>query len=852
MADFFGIEVRGAREHNLKNVDVRIPHHKMVVVTGLSGSGKSSLAFDTVYAEGQRRYVESLSAYARNYLEQMKKPDVDSISGLSPAIAIDQKTMSTNPRSTVGTVTETYDFLRLLFARVGVPHCPNHNIPVTGQSVGQIVQDIRKLKDGTKLSILSPVAQGQKGEFLAEFNKWVKKGFVKARVDGEWIELAHATKLTKRQSHDIDLLVDRLIVKAGFEVRLQDSVQTALNASEGLVTVEVMGQGSKTYSTQRACPECGFSFPELEPRLFSFNNPRGACPTCHGLGSLDLQETDRVPGEAPVAESDELDEDFDEYALTQCSDCKGTRLGITARNVLLGAYNIADLSKLPVSKLEAVLKSLNWTSKQNLIGDKVLAQIFSRIEYLQRVGTGYLSLDRPTRTLSGGEAQRIRLASQVGSSLVGVLYVLDEPSIGLHPRDHDRLLGVLRDMCQRGNTILMVEHDEETIRTADYLIDLGPGAGRLGGSILAHGTPQEVIENPKSVTGHYLGGQKSIWQGRPRRQGTGSYLKLSGASGNNLKSVNLNIPLGTLTGVTGVSGSGKSTLILDTLYRELARRFHRSPLIPQPFQKLEGVEHIERVIDINQKPIGRTPRSVPATYVGLLPMIRDLFAQLPEAKIRGFTPGHFSFNVKGGRCEACQGGGMVRVAMHFLSDVFVKCDTCQGRRFNREILNIRYKEKSISEILDMTVREAEDFFRHHKLIHRRLDTLMRVGLDYMTLGQSSTTLSGGEAQRVKLSRELAKRGGGNTLYILDEPTTGLHFEDIRKLLELLQDLVDQGNTVLVIEHQMDLIKACDHVIDLGPDGGDAGGEIVAVGTPEEVAQAARSETGRYLQAALRV
>ncbi len=842
VSDFFGIEVRGAREHNLKSIDIKIPHHKMTVITGLSGSGKSSLAFDTIYAEGQRRYVESLSAYARNYLEQMKKPEVDFISGLSPAIAIDQKSISTNPRSTVGTVTEIYDFLRLLFARVGTPFCPTHHIPVAGQSVEQIMSDILKKPPGTKFQILAPVAQAQKGEFLAEFQKWLKKGFVKAKVDGEWIEIANAQKLKKRQSHDIDLLVDRLVIKSGVETRLKESLDRALTMTNGVITVEIIGGDTKTYSTTKACPHCGFSFPEIEPRLFSFNNPRGACELCAGLGTLDLTED--------VVIDDETDESFDEYAIKVCPDCKGTRLKLEARNVLIGNKNIAELSRLAVEDLEPSLKQFEFTTKQLHISEKILGQIYSRIEYLKRVGTSYLSLDRPTRTLSGGEAQRIRLATQVGSSLVGVLYVLDEPSIGLHPRDQERLLGVLKEIRDRGNTILMVEHDEDTMKNADYLIDLGPGAGRLGGSILAQGTPEELEKDVLSVTGQFLSGKHRITERRERRSGNGQFLKLTKCSGNNLQNVDLKLPLGTLVGVTGVSGSGKSTLILDTLYRKLAQHFYKSSPVPQPFQKIEGMEHLDKVIDINQKPIGRTPRSVPATYVGLFPLIRDLYSNIPEAKIRGYKPGHFSFNVKGGRCEACQGGGYIRVEMHFLSDVFVRCETCQGRRYNRDILSVKYREKSIADVLAMTVGEAEEFFRNHKLIHRKLETLKKVGLDYIQLGQSSTTLSGGEAQRVKLSKELAKRGTGKTLYILDEPTTGLHFEDIRKLVELLQDLTDQGNTVLVIEHHMDVIKACDYVVDLGPDGGIHGGQIVAFGTPEHVAGIKNSETGRYLKKAL--
>lgn len=835
-----GVFVKGAREHNLKNFDVLIPRHQITVVTGLSGSGKSSLAFDTIYAEGQRRYVESLSAYARNFLEQMKKPDVDSITGLSPAIAIDQKTISSNPRSTVGTVTEVYDFLRLLFARVGTPNCPKHDIPVSQQTPQSIVSDVMSLPKGTKLFIMAPVAQGKKGEFVAEFVKWAQKGFLKARVDGEWIELVKAPKLAKRKAHDIDLLVDRLVIKEGIEKRLSDSINLSLSLAKGLVSVQVVGKEAKVYSIHMACPQCGFSFPEIEPRLFSFNNPRGACPTCKGLGTLDLGEE-----ESMVGGDDELD-DLDEYSLRECPDCQGARLKPEALNVRIHERNIAELSALSHEELRQFLSNLDLASKQSLIADKILKQILSRLDYLIRVGTGYLSLSRPTRTLSGGEAQRIRLATQVGSSLIGALYVLDEPSIGLHPRDHHRLLKILEEIRDRGNTILMVEHDEDTIRGADCLIDLGPGAGRLGGQLLAYGTPQEVEAQEGSVTGDYLSGRRRVEVPKVRRKGSGLYVELKRAEGNNLKSVDIQIPLGTLTGITGVSGSGKSTLVIDTLYRILAQKFYQSSLRPASYREICGVENIDKVIDINQKPIGRTPRSVPATYVGLFPLIRDLYAHLPESKMRGYKQGHFSFNVKGGRCEVCQGAGQVRVEMHFLSDVFVGCETCQGRRYSREVLNIRFKDKSIADVLEMTVAEAFDFFKNHRLIARRLETLMRVGLDYMHLGQSSTTLSGGEAQRVKLSRELAKRGTGRTLYILDEPTTGLHFEDIKKLIDLLNDLVDQGNTVLVIEHNMDVIKTCDYLIDMGPEGGKAGGQIVAEGTPEQVSEAG-TETSVFLK-----
>jgi excinuclease ABC subunit A len=868
-----GIRVKGAREHNLKNVDVFIPRGRITVITGLSGSGKSSLAFDTVFAEGQRRFIESLSTYARQFLEQLKKPEVDSIDGLSPAIAIDQKSISTNPRSTVGTVTEVYDYLRLLYSRIATPHCPVHHLPLVGRTPQEIVETVMKMKTGTKFLILAPVARGKKGEFLTEFQKWQRKGFTRARVDGEWIELDSAAKLARHKVHDIDLLVDRLVVDGKFLSRLKESLNLALNLAQGLVKIErVEGAKIETFSIHRSCPECGHTVPDLEPRLFSFNNPRGACPTCNGLGTLDFEEVEQegvMTGEAGEgrrtlkvtsyyfknrklqATEDEEEAGVDEYAVRACPDCEGSRLNEDARNVLLAGKNITEISEWPASDLRGWMGALKLEARQTQIGEKIIQQIQSRLDYLCRVGAGYLSLARPTRTLSGGEAQRIRLATQVGSGLVGVLYVLDEPSIGLHPRDHHRLLEMIQEIRDRGNTVLMVEHDEETIRLADHLIDMGPRAGRLGGEILAHGRPEELIKDEQSLTGLYLAGKKKIAVPAQRRRGHGTEIRLTGASGHNLKNVDLEIPLGTLTAITGVSGSGKSTLIIDTLYRILAREFNDSSLEPAPYRAISGIENIDRIIEINQRPIGRTPRSVPATYVGLFPMIRDLYCGLPEAKVRGYKPGHFSFNVKGGRCEDCQGAGQKRVEMHFLSDVFVRCETCQGRRYNREILNIKFREKSIADVLAMTVEEALEFFQNHRHIHRKLETLHRVGLDYMTLGQSSTTLSGGEAQRVKLSRELSKRGTGKTFYILDEPTTGLHFEDVKKLVDLLQELVSQGNTVVVIEHHLDVIKAADFVVDLGPEGGSAGGQIVAFGTPEDITRNKASITGSFLKPYLR-
>lgn len=863
LQDFDGIVVNGAREHNLKNVSIKIPRNKITVFTGLSGSGKSSLAFDTVYAEGQRRYVESLSAYARNFLEQLKKPEVDSVTGLSPAIAIDQKSVGLNPRSTVGTVTEIYDYLRLLFAKVGTPECPEHHIPVSSQTPQQIIDDILKKSSGTKFLILAPMAQSKKGEFLAEFQKWAKKGFVKAKVDGEYIELERAVKLAKTKTHDIDLVVDQLILKDNIKHRLSESINTALSLSNGRVIIEMMSGERVNYSLHSTCPICAFSFPELEPRLFSFNNPRGACLTCNGLGTLDLVEEEQfsdseVGGRKleqvkysykgkKIGADDSDDEESEEMVLGTCPDCAGTRLKNEALNVRVDEKNIAQLSDMSILELKDFLQSVKWNDKNKMISDKILKQIISRLDFLNRVGTSYLSLSRPARTLSGGEAQRIRLATQVGSALIGCMYVMDEPSIGLHPRDHHRLLEIIGELKDRGNTIILVEHDEDTIRYADYVVDLGPRAGVLGGELMAVGSPAEIEKNPKSITGQYLSGERRIATPAQRRKGSGLSLNLLGAAGNNLKNVDLEIPLGTLTCVTGVSGSGKSTLILDTLYKILAREFFRAQVIPSPYKKITGVEHIDKVIDINQRPIGRTPRSTPATYVGLLPMIRDLYAALPEAKLRGFEPGRFSFNVKGGRCETCMGHGQIRMEMHFLSDVFVTCDTCNGRRYNRETLNVKFKEKSIADVLDMSVGEAFEFFKNHSQIHRKLETLMKVGLDYMTLGQSSTTLSGGEAQRVKLSKELSRRGTGKTLYILDEPTTGLHFDDVRKLVELLHELVNQGNTVLVIEHNLEVVKTADYIIDIGPEGGSLGGHIVAAGTPEQIVKNSKSITGQFLK-----
>lgn len=863
---FDGILIKGAREHNLKNISVQIPRNKITVFTGLSGSGKSSLAFDTVYAEGQRRYVESLSAYARNFLEQLKKPDVDSVTGLSPAIAIDQKSVGLNPRSTVGTITEIYDYMRLLYAKVGTPECPEHHIPVSSQTPQQIVDEIFRNSMGEKFYVLAPMAQAKKGEFLAEFQKWAKKGFVKAKVDGTYIELEKASRLAKTKTHDIDLVVDQLILKDTIRHRLSESINTALSMANGRVIIEMSKGDRKNYSLHLSCPVCSYSFSNLEPRLFSFNNPRGACPTCNGLGTADLIEEEQfsdseVGGRKldkvkytykgkKVSEDDSDDEESEEIILTTCPDCAGSRLKKEALSIKIENKNIAELSDMSITELKHFLSDVSWSDKNKMISEKILKQIIQRLDFLNRVGTSYLSLSRPSRTLSGGEAQRIRLATQVGSALIGCMYVMDEPSIGLHPRDHTRLLEIIGELKDRGNTIILVEHDEDTIRYADYVVDLGPRAGTMGGELIAAGTPADLERNEKSLTGQYLSGKRKIPVPQVRRKGNGKFLKLIGASGNNLKNVDLEIPLGVLTCVTGVSGSGKSTLVLDTLYKILAREFFRAQVVPSPYKKIEGMENIDKVIDINQKPIGRTPRSTPATYVGLLPMIRDLYSALPDAKLRGFEPGRFSFNVKGGRCETCMGHGQIKMEMHFLSDVFVTCDMCNGKRYNRETLNIKYKEKSIADVLDMSVAEALEFFKNHSQIYRKLETLMKVGLDYMTLGQSSTTLSGGEAQRVKLSKELSRRGTGKTLYILDEPTTGLHFDDVRKLIELLHELVDQGNSVLVIEHNLEVIKTADHIVDIGPEGGVEGGEIVATGTPEQIIKIKKSITGEYLKPVL--
>ncbi len=855
------IEVRGAREHNLKNVSVSIPKNKLTVITGLSGSGKSSLAFDTIYAEGQRRYMDSLSIYARHFLEQLKKPDVDSISGLSPSIAIDQKTISNSPRSTVGTVTEVYDFLRLLFAKVGVPHCPEHGLVVEWQRPEDILEKVLTFKKGSKLIIYASAARSKKGEFSKEFQKWSKLGFVSARIDGEMVEVHESLKLAKTKRHDIDIIIDKVPIEDRFKHRISESLQKAILIGEGQILIENVSDGSiHNYSTKHACPECGYSFTDIDPLLFSFNSPKGACPTCTGLGTLDIVEYEEESvskGEEHIrrketkwkvrGENEDDEEGSDFVTLRNCPDCSGTGLKKDALHVLIQKKNIVDLSSMSVTRLLEFCGQLKLAGSQKEIAEKILAELNQRLGYLTMAGAGYLSLSRRTRTLSGGEAQRIRLASQVGAPLIGVLYVLDEPSIGLHPRDHKNILKLLQEIRSRGNTVIVVEHDEETILTADYVIDVGPGAGSQGGEILAAGTVDEIRAAPRSLTGKYLSRQMQFPIPTHRRKDFKNWLSLEGATENNLHSVDVKIPLGALVAVSGVSGSGKSTLIMDTLLPSLMNTHSKKNYPVGALKKITGVEHIEKALPINQKPIGRTPRSCPATYVGLFPLIRDLFANLPDAKMRGYKPGHFSFNVKGGRCEACQGAGMIRTSMHFLADSFVRCDVCGGRRYSQETMLIKYKDKNIADVLEMSVAEALPFFENHSAIFRKLTFLNDVGLDYMTLGQSSTTLSGGEAQRIKLSRELSKQSSQHTVYILDEPTTGLHTHDIARLSQILHRLVDNGHTVIVIEHNLDLLFASDYIIDLGPEGGEGGGYVIAYGSPEDIVQNSSSVTGIYLK-----
>ena len=912
------ISVRGARVHNLRNIDVDIPRDKLTVITGLSGSGKSSLAFDTIYAEGQRRYVESLSAYARQFLEQMEKPDVDLIDGLSPAISIEQKTTASNPRSTVGTVTEIYDYLRLLFANIGIPHCHQCGREISAQSLERIMDMVLLYPQDARINVLAPIVRGRKGEFKKELAELKKKGFTKARVDGAFRSLEEDIKLDRRRNHAIDIVVDRLIVKSGIERRLAESIEMALTLADDIVVINTLEGGDRLFSRKLACIECGISMPEMTPRAFSFNSPHGACTECQGLGAMhDFDPNRIVPDQTrslvdgaivPWAKGDRKlvrdaiaslgknlgfdpatpfvnlpkkvrdqilyggsgkgfegiipnlrrrfdeatwseQEDLDVYrSLRPCAACHGERLKPQSLAVKVKGRTMSDYVNLPISEAYDVFNELELSERQNLIAGRVLKEIQDRLRFLYDVGVGYLTLGRGATTLSGGEGQRIRLATQIGANLTGVLYVLDEPSIGLHQRDNRALLGTLHHLRDLGNTIIVVEHDEETIRVADYVIDLGPGAGEHGGKVIFQGTPEALIANGHdSLTGQYLRGEKVIAMPGGRRARGKNALVIRGARENNLKNLDVRIPLGALVAVTGVSGSGKSTLVNDILYRSLARELYRAGDEPGVHDAIEGIEHIDKVIEIDQSPIGRTPRSNPATYTGLFTFIRELFAMLPEAKARGFRPGRFSFNVKGGRCEGCQGDGVIAIEMHFLPDVYVTCEQCKGRRYNRETLEIQYRGKSIAGVLDLTVDQALPLLENFPPIANKLRTLQSVGLGYIELGQSATTLSGGEAQRVKLSKELSRRGTGRTLYILDEPTTGLHFEDTHKLLDVLNKLVDQGNTVVVIEHNLDVVKSADHIIDLGPEGGVGGGRIIAEGTPEEVANVRDSATGEFLR-----
>ena len=932
------IKIRGANEHNLKNVDVDIPRDKLVVLTGLSGSGKSSLAFDTIYAEGQRRYMESLSSYARQFLGQMEKPDVESIEGLSPAISIDQKSTNRNPRSTVGTVTEIYDYFRLLYARAGIPHCPKCGREIKKQTVDQMVEQVMAFPERTKIQLLAPVVRGRKGTHVKLLERARKSGYVRVRIDGNMYELSEEIKLDKNIKHNIEIVVDRLVVKEGIEQRLTDSIENVLNLAEGLMTVDVIGGEPVQFSESFSCPDCGISIEEIEPRSFSFNNPFGACPECFGLGykmefdedlmipdkrlsisegaitvmgwqsctdkksftyaildalskeygfSLDTPFEDypkevhdvlihgtngkevkvyykgqRGEGVYDVAfeglirnverryretSSETMKAEYEEFMnITPCSACKGQRLKPGALAVTVGDKNISELTGMSIEKLQTFLKELKLSNQQLLIGGQILKEINSRIQFLMDVGLNYLTLGRSTGTLSGGEAQRIRLATQIGSGLVGVAYILDEPSIGLHQRDNDKLLGTLKHLRDLGNSVIVVEHDEDTMREADFIVDIGPGAGEHGGEVVATGNAEEIMQNENSVTGAYLSGRIRIPVPEVRRKPTG-WLNVLGAQENNLKNIDVKFPLGVMTCVTGVSGSGKSSLVNQILYKRLARDLNRARTIPGRHKGIEGLEQLDKVINIDQSPIGRTPRSNPATYTGVFDLIRDLFAATPDAKARGYKKGRFSFNVKGGRCEACSGDGIIKIEMHFLPDVYVPCEVCKGRRYNRETLEVKYKGKNIYDVLDMTVEEAMHFFENVPSIRRKMETLYDVGLSYIRLGQPSTTLSGGEAQRIKLATELSKRSTGKTIYILDEPTTGLHFADVHKLTEILYRLTEDGNTVIVIEHNLDVIKTADYIIDIGPEGGDKGGTVIAEGTPEEVAESPVSYTGKYIK-----
>ncbi len=933
------IVIKGARVHNLKNIDVTIPRDKFVVLTGLSGSGKSSLAFDTIYAEGQRRYVESLSAYARQFLGQMDKPDVDSIDGLSPAISIDQKTTSRNPRSTVGTVTEIYDYLRLLFARIGKPHCPEHGVEISAQTVEQMVDRIKLFPEKTKLQILAPVVEGRKGEHTKVLEEIKKEGFVRVRIDGEVKDISDEILLEKNKKHTIEVVVDRIILKSEVETRLADSLETALKMADGKVKVDIMDQEELLFSQKLACPICGFSMDELAPRMFSFNSPYGACPTCDGLGSKmevdpDLVIPDssktmkegaiepwagisstyypqllesickhmgvnfatsvdkltmkqlqtilygskgekilfryenefghireaKVPFEGVInnierrykeTSSDYVRSHIEQYMSNKkCPTCHGARLKKEILAVEVGRQNISYVTDLSIKNALNFFNDLSLSEKDQTIANQVMKEVKSRLGFLANVGLDYLTLSRSAGTLSGGEAQRIRLATQIGSSLMGVLYILDEPSIGLHQRDNNRLIHTLLQMRDIGNTLIVVEHDEDTMLASDYIIDIGPGAGVHGGHVVAEGTPEEIKENSNSLTGQYLSGKKFIEIPQKRRKPNGKWLEVLGAEENNLKNIQVKIPLGVFTSVTGVSGSGKSTLVNEILYKSLAKEINRAKQKPGKHKKIKGIEHLDKVIEIDQSPIGRTPRSNPATYTGVFDDIRDVFASTQEAKVRGYKKGRFSFNVKGGRCEACRGDGIIKIEMHFLPDVYVPCEICKGKRYNRETIEIKYKGKTIADVLDMTVEDALEFFKNIPRINRKLQTIFDVGLGYIKLGQPATTLSGGEAQRVKLASELYRRSNGRTLYILDEPTTGLHIDDVARLLEVLQRLVENGDSVLIIEHNLDVIKTSDYIIDLGPEGGDGGGSIMAYGTPEAITKVEASYTGKYLKTVL--
>ncbi|ADQ07018.1 excinuclease ABC, A subunit [Caldicellulosiruptor hydrothermalis 108] len=930
------IVIKGAKEHNLKNIDLVLPRDKLIVFTGLSGSGKSSLAFDTIYAEGQRRYIESLSSYARQFLGMMEKPDVEYIEGLSPAISIDQKTTSKNPRSTVGTITEIYDYLRLLFARVGKPHCYICGKPISQQTVDQMVDEVLKLKEGTKIQILAPVVRGRKGEYQKLFEELRRSGFARVRVDSIVYELEEEIKLDKNKKHSIDVIVDRLIVKEGIESRLAGSIETALQLAGGIVTVSIVDGDEIVFSQNFACVDCGVSYEEITPRLFSFNTPYGACPTCMGLGYLQKVDPDLLISDKSIpigqvaingwnftetnsyarmileslakeynfslntpvekldkkildiflygtgdekikiytprgiyfakyeglinnlerrykeTQSEYVKQEIEEYMSTfTCPDCQGKRLKKEALAVLIEGKSIADVADMTVLQAKEFLQSLNLQGKDKVIAQPVIKEIVARLDFLIDVGLDYLTLSRSAGTLSGGEAQRIRLATQIGSGLVGVLYILDEPSIGLHQRDNHRLIKTLKKLRDLGNTLIVVEHDEDTIRSADFIVDIGPGAGEHGGKVVAAGTLDDIISCEESITGQYLSGKKKIEIPERRREPDGRWLTIKGASENNLKNIDVSFPVGLFTCVTGVSGSGKSTLVNEILYKAASAILNKSKEKPGKFQEIIGLEHFDKVINIDQSPIGRTPRSNPATYTGVFDYIREVFAQTPEAKLRGYKAGRFSFNLKGGRCEACSGDGIIKIEMHFLPDVYVPCDVCKGKRYNRETLEVKYKDKTIADVLEMTVEEALEFFKNIPRIKSKLQTLYDVGLGYIKLGQPSTTLSGGEAQRVKLATELSKKATGRTLYILDEPTTGLHMDDVNKLIGVLQRLVDMGNTVIVIEHNLDVIKVADYIIDLGPEGGDKGGEVVVCGSPEEVAMCERSYTGMFLKEILK-